>query len=83
MRITILRLPAVLAEVGLSKSTLYNRVDKGLWPKPVSLGPRAVGWPAHEVTALISAILAGQSDDEIRALVKSLVQARKTVPAVV
>ena len=42
--VRILRLPEVLARTGLSRSTIYVRVDQGLFPKPVSLGARAVGW---------------------------------------
>ena len=41
---TILRLPAVKAMIGLSRSTIYLRIAEGTFPKPVSLGARAVGW---------------------------------------
>lgn len=75
---TILRLPAVKAESGYSRSTIYLRISQGLWPKPVSLGPRCVGWPAHEVDAMNAARIAGKTDDEIRALVVRLEMGRKT-----
>lgn len=75
---TILRLPAVLAETGISRSTVYLQIAQGLWPKPVSLGARAVGWPASEVAALNAARIAGKSDEEIRTLVVKLETARKT-----
>ncbi len=75
---TILRLPAVKAESGYSRSTIYLRISQGLWPKPVSLGPRCVGWPAHEVAAMNAARIAGKADDEIRALVVRLETDRKT-----
>jgi hypothetical protein len=52
-------------------------MDQGLWTKQVKLGPRAVGWPAHEVAALNAARIAGKTDDEIRALVVKLHAARK------
>jgi len=74
----ILRLPAVQVETGSSRSTIYLRVQQGLWPKPVKLGPRSVGWPAVEVSAINTARIAGLSDDEIRALVIKLESARKT-----
>lgn len=74
---TILRLPAVKSESGLARSTLYARISTGLWTRPVSLGARAVGWPASEVTALNAARIAGKSDQEIRALVAKLEAARK------
>lgn len=46
---TILRLPAVKARTGLSRSTIYLRVSEGRFPKPVGLGGRAVGWLEAEV----------------------------------
>lgn len=75
---TILRLPSVMAQSGLSRSTVYLRISQGLWPKPVSLGARAVGWPAAEVAAVIAARIAGKADDEVRQLVSKLDIARKT-----
>lgn len=74
---TILRLPAVKAESGASRSTIYLRIQQGLWPRPVRLGPRSVGWPASEVGAINAARIAGMTDDEIRALVVKLETARK------
>ena len=46
---TILRLPAVKTSTGLSRSTIYLRVSQGTFPKPVSLGGRAVGWLETEI----------------------------------
>ncbi|MEX2165140.1 MAG: AlpA family transcriptional regulator [Sulfuricaulis sp.] len=45
----ILRLPAVKTRTGLSRSTIYLRVAQGKFPKPVSLGARAVGWVESEI----------------------------------
>ena len=74
---TILRLPAVKAETGASRSTIYLRIQQGLWPRPVRLGPRSVGWPASEITAINAARIAGHEDDDIRALVIKLEAARR------
>lgn len=68
----LLRLPAVTAASGLSRSTLYARIKGGLWPKPVPLGPRAVGFPAGEVDAVLGARIAGKNDEAIKALVLKL-----------
>jgi prophage regulatory protein len=46
---TILRLPDVKRSTGLSRSTIYLRITQGTFPKPVSLGGRAVGWLEAEV----------------------------------
>ncbi len=45
----ILRLPLVKTRTGLSRSTIYLRVKEGAFPKPVSLGARAVGWLESEI----------------------------------
>lgn len=75
---TLLRLPSVKSETGASRSTIYLRIQQGLWPKPVKLGPRSVAWPASEVAALNAARIAGMADTEIRALVAKLETARKS-----
>jgi prophage regulatory protein len=40
----ILRLPLVKAHTGLYRSTIYQRVGEGTFPRPVNLGAHAVGW---------------------------------------
>ena len=75
--LTILRRKQVEAATGYSRSTIYLRIAQGLYVKPVSLGARAVGFPASEVVALNVARIAGKTDAEIRALVTRLEAARK------
>lgn len=51
----ILRLPAVLAAVGVSRSTLYDAAARGLFPKPIRLmSSKSVGWRQSEVDAWLS-----------------------------
>ena len=78
---TIFRLPAVKSESGYSRSTIYLRIAQGLWTKPVSLGPRAVGWPSSEIEALNAARISGKTDAQIRVLVQSLHTKRKDLMA--
>ena len=49
LRVRFLRLPEVLERTGLSRSTIYVRLEQGFFPRPVSLGARAVGWIESEV----------------------------------
>jgi prophage regulatory protein len=72
----ILRMPTVRFESGYSRSTVYLRINQGLWTRPVRLGPRCVGWPSHEVAALNAARISGKTDAEIQVLVAKLESAR-------
>lgn len=54
MATTILRLPAVKGRTGLSRSTIYFHVSNGSFPRPVSLGARAVGWVESDIEGWIS-----------------------------
>ena len=49
MNTSILRLSAVMDRTGLSRSTIYLRIKQGLFPKPISLGGRCVGWVESEI----------------------------------
>ena len=45
----LLRLPDVLARVGLRRSRLYDLIAAGRFPKPVKLSERAVAWRDDEI----------------------------------
>ncbi|MGQ0699869.1 MAG: helix-turn-helix transcriptional regulator [Panacagrimonas sp.] len=62
---TFLRLPAVKAATGLSRSTIYDRISKGTFPAPVSMGGKAVAWPASEIGAWIQNRTAGRRFVEV------------------
>lgn len=47
----ILRRPEVQTRTGLSRSTIYDAMARGEFPKPIKLGLRAVGWSEAEITA--------------------------------
>ncbi len=48
---TILRLPAVKARTGLSRSTIYLRISEGTFPRQITLGEgaRAIGFVESEI----------------------------------
>ncbi len=48
-RLTILRRPQVEERTGLSRSTIYLFMEQGVFPKPIGLGPRSVGWLSNEI----------------------------------
>lgn len=45
----IIRLPLVIARTGLSRSTIYEHISNGNFPKQVLLGLKSVGWIEGEV----------------------------------
>ncbi len=51
---TFLREKQVRQRTGLSRSTIYNRISEGRFPKQVSLGGRAVAWVDLEIDAWIA-----------------------------
>lgn len=45
----ILRLPAVKARTGLSRSSIYAYIADNRFPSAIPLGARAVGWLESEI----------------------------------
>lgn len=46
-----LRLPEVIHQCGLSRSTLYDLIARNAFPAQVSLGGKNVAWLQSEITA--------------------------------
>jgi prophage regulatory protein len=49
------RLPQVLSVIPVCKSTWWNGIRAGKYPKPVKLGPRTTVWRVEDIRALIAA----------------------------
>lgn len=45
----ILRLKPVLDRTGLSRSTLYRKVQRGTFPRPLRISDRCIGWRESDV----------------------------------
>ena len=76
-RYTIIRGPQVEAETGFSRSTILRRTHAGLFPRPIALGRRSVGWRAEEVASVNAALIRGASEDDIKRLVCELEAQRR------
>ena len=50
----ILRRPAVEAQTGLPRSTIYDKMSVGEFPRPVRLGEKAVGWLESDIEKWIA-----------------------------
>ncbi|WP_240908374.1 helix-turn-helix transcriptional regulator [Sutterella wadsworthensis] len=60
----------------LARSTFYAYIAQGLLPPPIKLGERASAWLVSEIVAVNKARILGKMNEEIKALVSSLVEAR-------
>ena len=72
MPLKLLPTAEVLARTCMSKSTLYAKMSRGEFPKPVPVGERVRGWPEHEIDAWIEERIAqarGEEHNESRATV--------------
>jgi len=47
------RLPLILEVFPVSRTTWWNGVASGRFPKPVKLGPRITAWRVEEIRTLI------------------------------
>jgi len=50
----VIRRQELLNIIGVSRSTLYNWMADGYFPRPMILGKRAVGWSRSVVTEWLS-----------------------------
>lgn len=46
---SVLRLVQVMAKTGLAKSTIYDHIRRGTFPKPIKLGDKVVAWLESEI----------------------------------
>ena len=55
----LLRLPEVMARVGMKRSAIYQRMSEGRFPKSRSLGPKCAVWVEKEIDDWINSVAAG------------------------
>ena len=58
----LIRRPKVESKVGLGRSSIYERIARGEFPAPVSLGRRSVAWIESEIDAWIAARISASRD---------------------
>ena len=55
----LLRLPKVIERTALGRSTIYDLMEKGVFPRPIKItGARQNAWVADEIDAYIEARIA-------------------------
>ena len=68
---SIIRLPKLIALLGISRSSIYNQITSGVLPKPINIGRRAVGWIEFEIQKILDARINGKSEIHIKEIVSS------------
>lgn len=68
--------------LSLSRWPIHKRIQVGLFVKPIPIaGEKSVRFPAHEVDAIVAALIAGKDEAQIRELVVKLESERTGRPA--
>jgi prophage regulatory protein len=67
---TILRMPAVIKKTGLSRAAIYQRITQESFPRPISIGRRAVGWLEADIEEWIRTCVARSRPLPSRPLVR-------------
>ena len=62
----------ILSELGIGRTTMYQRIKLGTFPEIVKLGTRSLGWSSEEFEDVVNAIRAGLTDDEMQELVREI-----------
>jgi len=55
----VIRLKEVMHKTGLSRGTIYNRINEGSFPEKIQLGPRAIGFLEHEIDKWMNQLARG------------------------
>ena len=74
--IVFLSIKEVLRRKGGGRSSLYAEINEGRFPKPLKLGERRIGWPEHEIEALLRFLLRGVNQNEIKNFIRILEENR-------
>lgn len=74
----IIRRQEVLELIGLSNTTIHNRIHEGLFPPPFSLGGNSVGWLNTEILQIQNAIVSSLPEESIKQLVNEITESRNS-----
>ena len=54
-----MRLPTVKERVGLGRTSIYEKIKEGNFPKPISIGARSVAWDSEAIDSWIEKQIGG------------------------
>lgn len=80
--LTILRRKQVEQRTGLKTTTIYEHMQKGDFPRSISLGSRHVGWLEHEIEEWIKGrIKISRPDADLSSFVSNSENEKSEKPA--
>ncbi|MBU6392936.1 MAG: AlpA family transcriptional regulator [Sphingomonadales bacterium] len=53
----LIRLPEVISKVGIKRSTIYQRMAEGRFPKGRAIGPKSTVWVESEIDDWIRSVV--------------------------
>lgn len=56
----VLRIDQVIARIGLSRTSIYDAIKAGTFPKPIKLSKQARGWLKSEIDQWLADLAAGR-----------------------
>ena len=65
MPVRLLKRQQVEEITTLSRSSIYDMIKRGVFPKPIKIGERAVAWREADIIAWLDARMAAASDEEV------------------
>ena len=66
----------LLEKTTFGRSSLYTKISKGLFPKPVKIGSRKIAWPQYEVDQIMAFYLSTSDEEERKSFVVNLEKIR-------
>ena len=73
----ILRMKQAIEKTGLSRSSIYNLMADGQFPRSIKISERAAGWVEDDIEAYLAAVISGKGREHVKELVASINAKRK------
>ncbi|KZZ58851.1 hypothetical protein A3762_06670 [Oleiphilus sp. HI0125] len=77
----LMRQPEACKTLGIGRTTFYNDINNERMTPGIAVTSRTKAWPSDEVIAVQKARIAGKSTDEIKQLVRELIEKRQSEAA--
>ena len=65
-RSRLIRLPEVMDRIPLSRTSIYNRINDGTFPKPIKLGSKSVAWLESSIDEWIASHVEFSQVEEVQ-----------------